>query len=84
MRIRRAKRNPIKGTTTFYVRRTPQSRQHIVQRIRCSFAFCNGIKWFCDCKDFMCRKLPFIFTNSFSGCVHIVAVKRRLDHARKD
>lgn len=78
MIVTKARRNPVKGVTTFYVQRTRSSTRHIVQRIVRSWADARGrvrARLFCDCKDFMCRRLPHIGTNTFSFCIHTRAVR---------
>lgn len=74
-RIRPAKRNPVRGTKTFYVSSARDARHnYIVQRVS------RGRKttFFCECRDFICRKLPHLATNTFSGCKHIAVLRRRL------
>jgi hypothetical protein len=73
MKISTAKRNPVKGTKTFYVQSENDARKrYTVQRVTRE----RKATFFCNCADFMYRKLPHLDTNTFSGCKHIKAVRR--------
>jgi hypothetical protein len=68
-----AKRNPVKGLTTFYVAsETNPSKRYAVQRIVRK----HKTSYFCNCADFTYRHLPHLDTNTFSGCKHIKAARR--------
>jgi len=67
MTIRKSKRNPVRGATTFAVR--SGSHRYLVVRL--------GRRWFCQCADFFGRKLPHLGRNTFSGCKHISRAKAR-------
>lgn len=70
-----ARRNPVKSTRTFYVRsETDRRKRYIVQRIRRG----HRATFFCNCLDFVNRKLPHLDTNTFSGCKHIRSVRKAL------
>lgn len=73
MKISTAKRNPVKGTKTFYVQSESDARKrYTVQRVTRE----RKATFFCNCADFMYRKLPHLDTSTFSGCKHIKAVRR--------
>jgi len=73
MTVTRAKRNPVKGTTTFYVdSETTRRKRYFVQRITKD----RKTQWFCNCLDFFNRKLPHVHTNTFSHCKHIRRARR--------
>jgi len=67
MKIRMAKRNPVKGTLTVYVpSETHKGEKYNVQLVT------RGRKTtaFCPCGDFINRHLPHLDTNTFSHCKH--------------
>lgn len=60
--IRTAKSKLYQNATVFYVPSKSGGQEHIV------VVTTAGV--FCDCKDFMTRRLPLIGTNGFSLCIH--------------
>lgn len=79
LKVRRAKRQLFKNCTTFYVKNTLKLTEHIVQVVRVEgLARFTMELAFCDCRDFHCRRLPFIHTALFSKCIHIKAVWKKL------
>ena len=70
MNVRLAKKNPVAGVRTFTVtsESEPDTKYVVVEVKR------DGTTYYCNCGDFMYRKLPFIHTNLFSNCKHAVAV----------
>lgn len=75
MNIRRADKNQIAGVRTFYVASEKiADTEYIVVEIKR-----NGTQYYCNCGDFMFRKLPFIHTNLFSLCKHAAAVKEAVE-----
>ena len=60
--IRTAKSKLFDKSTVFYVPSKSGGDEHIVVH--------NGNKFFCDCKDFMTRRLPLLGTPGFSACTH--------------
>jgi hypothetical protein len=73
--VARARRNPVKSTKTFYVRSEADARKrYLVQRIRRG----RRVTYFCNCLDFISRKLPHLDTNTFSGCKHVRSVRRKV------
>lgn len=71
MKVRRAKRNPVKGVTTFYVTSEENpSDEYMVVR------FDSNKLCFCQCNDFFGRKLPHLGRNTFSHCKHAKKVRR--------
>jgi hypothetical protein len=73
MKVRRAKRNPVKGVTTFYVTSEEDPKvEYMVVR----FDNTPNKLTFCPCKDFFGRKLPHLGRNTFSHCKHGQKVRR--------
>ena len=67
MKITWAKRNPVKGTITAYVRSETDGRE----RYKVQLITRHGVtRAFCQCDDFFCRHLPHVDTNTFSSCKH--------------
>lgn len=62
MKITKPKKQLFNTSTTFYVSSESGGDKHIVVR--------KDSTYFCDCKDFMTRKLPLYGTNVFSLCKH--------------
>jgi hypothetical protein len=73
--VSQAKRNPVKGCTTYYVSSssTP-GKKYMVLLIKMGRRFA----FFCQCDDFFGRRLPHIGANTFSCCKHINQVKESL------
>ena len=73
MKVKFAKRNPVKGTVTAYVQSVPMGRKwYIVQLVKVG----RKVIPFCECRDFIARHLPHVHTNTFSGCKHGKAARR--------
>jgi hypothetical protein len=73
MKVTTAKRNPVKGTKTFYVQSETRRRtRYTVQRLTRA----RKTTWFCNCPDFHYRNLPHLGTNTFRGCKHVKAARR--------
>lgn len=73
MKIRRAKRNPVKGVTTFYVSsETEPGVEYMVVR----FDDMPNKLCFCQCGDFFGRKLPHLGRNTFSHCKHAKLIRK--------
>jgi hypothetical protein len=70
MKITKPKKQLFNTSTTFYVSSESGGDKHIVVRKDSAFFDCKGSTYFCDCKDFMTRKLPLYGTNLFSLCKH--------------
>jgi hypothetical protein len=60
--IRTAKTKIYSRATVYYVPSKSGGPEHIVVS--------NASGVFCDCKDFMTRRLPLLGTNGFSNCTH--------------
>lgn len=56
---------PKRGGNLFYVTSESGGDQHIVVRDRS-----RGQVFYCDCRDFMVRKLPLLGTAEFALCKH--------------
>ena len=62
LNIRTAKTKLFNNSQVFYVPSKSGGEEHIVVR--------SGGTLFCDCKDFMTRRLPLLGTAGFSHCTH--------------
>jgi hypothetical protein len=72
MTVQKAKRNPVKGVTTFYVSsRSVPGKKYMVVR----FDTPNPL-FFCQCSDYFGRRLPHLGQNTFSHCEHIKKARR--------
>jgi len=70
--VEKAKRNPVEGVTTFYVRsRSNPKQKHMVVR----FALPNPLL-ICQCNDSFGRRLPHMGQNTYSHCWHASRVKK--------
>jgi hypothetical protein len=76
--IRTAKTKLFANSTVYYVPSKSGGDTHIVVH--------NNVHFFCDCKDFMTRRLPLLGTAGFSQCTHgrqvseLVNSKFTIDH----
>jgi hypothetical protein len=62
LNIRTPKKQLFSSGKVFYVPSKSGGEEHIVVQV-------DG-RLFCDCKDFMTRKLPLLGTSGFSHCTH--------------
>ena len=78
MTVLLAKKNPVAGVRTFTVtsESEPDTKYVVVEVKR------DGTTYYCNCGDFMYRKLPFIHTNLFSNCKHGNAVIEAIGGAK--
>lgn len=71
LKVRKAEKNPVAGVRTFFVQsESDPNTEYIVVEKRDA-----GTTYFCNCNDFMFRKLPFLGSNLYSNCKHGAAVK---------
>jgi hypothetical protein len=70
MKIRKAKSKLFTNADIFYVPSKSGGDEHIVVQV-------DG-RFFCDCKDFMTRRLPLLGTSAFTQCTHIKQVTRSI------
>lgn len=74
MTVEMAKKNPVAGVRTFTVTsETEPDTKYIVVEVKR-----DGTNYYCNCGDFMYRKLPFIHTNLYSNCKHIDALLKAI------
>lgn len=73
MNVKKAKRNPVVGVTTFYVAsRSVPGKKHMVLR----FDLPRNPLYICQCNDSFGRRLPHMGRNTYSHCIHIQRVKK--------
>jgi len=70
MKIRKAKSKLFTNADIYYVPSKSGGDEHIVVEV-------DG-RFFCDCKDFMTRRLPLLGTPAFTQCTHIKQVTRSI------
>ena len=74
LKIRTAKHKLFHHATIYYVSSKSGGAEHIVVNQYSTSRF------FCDCKDFMTRRLPLLGSSSFTNCKHGVAVSNMLNN----